>query len=124
MKDRSITSKEGRNLFPYISKAGWIYIVEDDLNLNYIKVGYTVDLFRRINSYNVVRPKNTCKYTYISKLFENAFMVEQEIHRKILNSTSRTTLRKEWYLSKDKDEILSIIKRAENHFALSSISVF
>jgi len=97
----------------YTDRRGFMYIVYDSLFPAYIKVGRTSDCFKRLVGYNSDRPYPTCKMLYISEMFEDINETERKILAYMYDNTPPTTLSKEWFEIKYKDNIIKIIEKAE-----------
>jgi hypothetical protein len=54
-----------------IDKRGFMYILYDDIFPEYIKVGRTSDVHKRLLGYNSDKPFRTARMLYVSCLFED-----------------------------------------------------
>lgn len=97
----------------YTDRRGYMYILYDSIFPDFIKVGRTSDVKKRLQGYNSDKPYPTAKMLYISELFENVHDVERKILAYMYDLTQPTTLSKEWFEIKYKDSIMSIIEKAE-----------
>lgn len=98
----------------YIDRRGHLYILYDSAYPEYIKVGRTQDLHKRLVQYNADKPYPTAKMLYVSKMFENVNEMERRILSYMYDNTPPTTLTKEWFFSEHKEKIIKIIEKAEN----------
>lgn len=92
---------------------GYIYLIFDSAFPNYIKIGYTIEIKERLNTYNQIRPLDTCSYVYISKLLHNIVKLEKTLLRKINTYAYSTPNRLEWFSVDYKEKIIAEIKAAE-----------
>lgn len=81
LTDFDIRNYEVPPLDRYVDRRGFMYILYDEMFPEYIKVGRTSNVFRRLVGYNSDKPFPTAKMLYISKIFENS----KETERKILD---------------------------------------
>lgn len=99
----------------YKELRGYMYILRDDIFPEYIKVGRTSDIRKRLQGYNSDKPYPTAKMLFISRLFEDVNEVERKILQYLYDNTSPTTLSREWFEYKHIDKIKDIIEKAENN---------
>jgi hypothetical protein len=97
----------------YIDRRGYIYILYDSIFPEYIKVGRTSNCHKRLTGYNSDKPYPTAKFLYISKMFEDSHETERRILAYMYDNTAPTTLTKEWFEIKHKDDIIAIVEKAE-----------
>lgn len=98
------------------NKEGFIYIVIDKVFPDFIKIGRTTDLTKRMSSYNANKPYDTARVYLISKKFSNVLEVEKEILRVLYENIEPTTFRLEWFERKHLQLIEEIIREAESYF--------
>lgn len=99
----------------YKELRGYMYILRDDIFPEYIKVGRTSDVKRRLQGYNSDKPYPTARMMYISKLFDDVNEVERKVLQYLYDNTSPTTLSREWFEFKHIDKIKNIIEKAEEN---------
>ena len=92
---------------------GFMYIVQDSVFPDYVKVGRTNDCKKRLQMYNADKPFKTAKMIYISRMFENVNDVERRILDYLYDCTAPTTLSREWFLVEHTEKIINIIVKAE-----------
>jgi hypothetical protein len=83
------------------SKIGFIYILENPLYPNYIKIGKTIHLNSRLTTYNTCSPFRDYYFSYVIET-ENYKLIENYFKNKFLCKT-------EWY-EMSKDQAIDIIK--------------
>ena len=93
--------------------AGYMYIVFDSAFPEYIKIGCTTQIGKRLQQYNGNRPLDTCSYVYRSKLLVNILSVEAIILQRINTYAHSTPNRKEWFSVDYKEKLIEEIKLAE-----------
>lgn len=99
----------------YVDRRGFMYILKDDVFPGFIKVGRTSDCRKRLVGYNSDKPFPTAKMFYVSDMFEDVNDVERKILQYMYDTTSPTTLSREWFLEEYEDKIIAIIEKAETH---------
>lgn len=98
----------------YVNSSGYMYLVFDSVYPEYIKIGYTTNLGKRISRYNGNRPLDTCSYVYQSKLLVNILSVEADILQRINTYAHSTPNRNEWFSVNYKEKLIEEIKLAED----------
>jgi hypothetical protein len=97
-----------------LDERGFIYIVLDSVFPDYVKMGKTKDMKKRIAMYNTDKPFPTTKLHFISREFVDCKKVEEAIKVTIYDSISPTTLKQEWFEIKHLDYIKGLITEAED----------
>ena len=100
----------------YVEKRGFIYLVRDTVFPDFIKIGRTANIGKRLMAYNNDKPYNTTELICISGLFDNVIGVENKILERLYKETSPTTFKKEWFKEEYTDLCISLIKEAESTF--------
>lgn len=98
---------------PLVDRRGYLYILHDKAFPDYIKVGRTTDVRKRLIGYNSDKPFPTARMLYISKLFDDANDVERRILEYMYDNTPPTTLTREWFEIEYKEMIIEVIERIE-----------
>jgi len=101
-----------------IDKRGFMYIVQDSVYLEVFKIGRTVDLHKRLLSYNSDKPFKTAAYSYISMPFQDVCKVESIILAQMYKVTNPTSLTKEWFFIEHLSMAKDWIERAERESTL------
>ena len=102
-------------------RRGYIYLLVDSVFPDFVKVGTTRDLRKRLVSYNSDKPYPSSRFIAVAKPFVNAYEVEKRILDLLYNNTQPTTFKKEWFLVEHKDYIKMLMEAAEEHFELLEI---
>lgn len=97
----------------YVERRGFIYIVFDEIFPEYIKVGRTTDVQRRLQTYNSDKPFKTSRMLYVSRLFLDQNQTEKAILEYLYSVTAPTTLSREWFLIEHLDLIKETIEKLE-----------
>lgn len=97
----------------YVDRRGFMYILKDEVFPGFIKVGRTSDCRKRLIGYNSDKPRPTAKMCYVSDMFEDVNDIERKILQYMYDTTSPTTLSREWFLEEHEDKIIAIIEKAE-----------
>lgn len=113
LSDFNIKNFEIPPLEKYVDRRGYIYILYNEVFPNYIKVGRTGNLHKRLVQYNSDAPFPTAKMLYISEMFEDVHEIERRILQYMYSHTQPTTLSKEWFEIQHKDTIIDIVEKAE-----------
>lgn len=100
--------------FKYVERRGYMYILVDSVFPDYVKVGRTQNVYKRLQAYNSDKPYPTAKIIYISRLFDDCHEVEKKVLQYLYDCTNPTTLSKEWFEIKHKDLIIDIITKQES----------
>lgn len=100
-----------------IDKRGFMYILYDDIFPEYIKVGRTSDVHKRLLGYNSDKPFRTARMLYVSCLFEDQNEVEKTVLDYLYSVTSPTTLTREWFLVEHLELIKETIEKLESKHA-------
>jgi len=100
---------------------GFIYMVHDCTEPDYIKIGRTSNLHKRLLAYNSNRPRNSVQLVAVTEMFQDAVEVEARILTTINNffeavPSKGTT---EWFSSEFKEHFLEAMKQAETFFPLA-----
>ena len=95
---------------------GWLYLLEDTLDLKYLKVGKSSDLKQRLNRYNTVRPVPYCRFIAIAGCFEDVHTAEKKVVQHLQQKLCAVSYRKEWFLRKHQDYMLYVLEQAEKEF--------
>ena len=90
-----------------------MYILFDRVFPDFIKVGRTSDVRKRLMGYNSDKPFPTARMLYISKLFEDVNDTERKILEYMYDNTAPSTLSREWFEIEHKKMIIDIIEKAE-----------
>lgn len=99
-----------------IDKRGYIYIVVDKVFPDFIKIGRTINLKKRLVAYNSDKPYPTTIPHYVSNLFKDAHFVESKILEYLYSQTSPTTFSKEWFKKDTLPLCIELVKEAEDFF--------
>jgi hypothetical protein len=99
-----------------IDNRGYLYIGIDSAYPDYIKIGRTGDLSKRLTQYNSDKPFPTFTYITISRLYKDCHYVEKKILEALYGVARPTTLKYEWF----EKSILDIA----NNFLLEAEDVF
>ena len=97
---------------------GYIYLVKDKVFPEFIKIGRTGNMHKRLAAYAVDKPYPTTYLVCISGMFKNVIEVEQRILAEIYKIAQPTTFRKEWFKLEHEQLCLDLINAAEDHFDL------
>ena len=97
----------------YVDRRGYMYILFDRVFPDFIKVGRTSDVRKRLMGYNSDKPFPTARMLYISKLFEDVNDTERKILEYMYDNTAPSTLSREWFEIEHKQMIIDIIEKAE-----------
>ena len=97
---------------------GYIYILKDSSYPEYVKIGMTRDLQRRLKEYNQHKPYNTAVFVGVSEVFYDAVKVEKKILEVLAKNIQPIGAKKEWFEVKHTDALREIIEDAERHFHL------
>ncbi len=97
---------------------GYMYIVQDSVYPDWVKIGRTVDPKKRIAAYNTDKPFNTAKFTYISAGFKDVVEVERVVLEKVYGISAPSTASKEWFPVALLENLISIVEAAEKQFEL------
>ena len=100
----------------YIEKRGWIYIIQDSVYPEHIKIGRTSDLGKRLRNYNEAKPFPTARVTCISGPYPDVILVETKILDHLYSCTNPTTFRNEGFEFQHLDLCINTIKEAESFF--------
>lgn len=95
---------------------GFIYLIKDNAFPDYIKIGRTINMKKRLAIYNSDRPYNTAVLIAISREFLNAAYAEMKILEHLYAHTSPTTLSREWFSNAHEELCLQLIEDAEGAF--------
>lgn len=98
----------------YVDRRGFMYILFDEIFPEYIKVGRTSDVQKRLVGYNSDKPFRTARMLFVSSLFEDANTTEKTVLDYLYSVTSPTTLSREWFEIKHLELIKETIERLEN----------
>lgn len=101
----------------YTETRGYIYLVQDSVFPDHIKIGRTADIVKRLVSYNNPKPFPTARLVCISRQFADVISVEARILEALYKIIEPTTFRKEWFEIKHKDLCISAIQEAEIFFS-------
>lgn len=104
-----------------IDTRGYIYIITDTVYLDYFKIGRTIDVNKRLQTYNSDKPFKSTSIYAVSLPFHNAVEVESKIVKAMYKVTSPTTFSKEWFLIDYLDHAVELIKEAEQIFKLMEV---
>jgi len=96
-----------------IDRRGYLYIVEDSAFPEFIKVGRTSDLKRRLQDYNGHKPFNSSRYVIVSKAFVDVIAAEAMVLEKLCEVIPPTTFKKEWFAIEHRDTLEKWIEIAE-----------
>lgn len=97
----------------YVDRRGYMYILYNEVFPEYIKVGRTGNLHKRLAQYNSDAPYPTAKMLFISEMFEDVNEIERRVLAFMYDHTPPTTLSKEWFEIEHKDKLIHIIEKAE-----------
>ena len=101
-----------------VDARGYLYIVQDSVYPEWVKIGRTVDPRKRLAAYNCDKPFNTAKYTYISSGFVDVIEVERVVLEKVYEISAPSTASKEWFQIELLENLVSIVEAAEKQFEL------
>ncbi len=96
-----------------IETRGYIYIIEDSVFPQHIKIGRTFDLKKRLAGYNTDKPFPTASFSYISKQFKDVIRAEKAILNHLYKKTQPTTFKKEWFEISHKELLVTTLTKAE-----------
>lgn len=102
---------------------GYIYVVYDSAFPNFIKIGKTNNLQKRLTAYNSDKPYYSSKYVCISEPFKKCSEVERNILSKLYEECSPSTNKLEWFDIETKERIIYWIQRAEEFFETTTIQL-
>lgn len=97
----------------YTERRGYLYILEDDVFPDFIKVGRSTSVQKRLYMYNSDKPYNTARMVLVSKLFENQNEAERKVLEYLYSVTPPTTLSREWFPKEYKSLIQETIEKLE-----------
>jgi len=97
----------------YTDRRGFMYILKDETFPEYIKIGRTSDLYKRLGQYNADKPFRTARMLYVSSIFANVNEVERRILSYMYDNTAPTTLSKEWFMIEHLQKLIDIVTKAE-----------
>lgn len=97
---------------------GYIYIVQDSVYPDWVKVGRTVDPKKRLAAYNSDKPFPTAKYTYMSGAFVDVIEAERVILEMVYDISAPSTASKEWFPVTLLEDIVGVVESAEAKFEL------
>lgn len=107
---------------PVVDNRGYIYMVQDLSAPEFIKVGRTRDMHKRLTAYNTDRPQNSVQIVAITAMFEDVVDVEKQILSTIHEVHKRIPAKgtKEWFSLSYKEDFLTLMTKAEDRFALAT----
>lgn len=105
-----------KTLPPKKDTRGFLYIVVNSVFPKHIKIGYTVNVSKRLTGYNSDQPYPTTRMLLVTKEFSDAILVEKKVLEYLYKTIQPTTLKKEWFEIKHKDVLIYILEEAEKHF--------
>ena len=94
-------------------RRGFLYILYDEIFPEYIKVGRTSDVQKRLLGYNSDKPYRTARMLYVSGMFEDQNEAEKTILDYLYSVTSPTTLSREWFMKEHLETIKETIEKLE-----------
>ena len=100
----------------YVEKRGWIYVVKDTAFSEFVKIGRTSNMYKRLADYNADKPHSTTVVVGMSEEFTNVIHVEKKIVDHLYKTIEPTTFKKEWFHVDNLGLILDTIKEAERYF--------
>jgi len=95
---------------------GYIYIVRDTAFPDHIKIGKTINMQKRLSTYNTDKPFPTTQIHAISRVFSDIATVENKILDYLYKQTPPTTFRKEWFELKHLALCERVVEEAESFF--------
>jgi hypothetical protein len=93
---------------------GYMYVLFDLAHFDWIKIGCTINLENRLESYNKENPEDTCSYVYTSKSLHDIFNVEKILLDRIRACVKTIKGKNEWFPVKYKELLISEIKQVED----------
>ena len=99
-----------------VDKRGYIYLVRCSGFLDYVKIGKTRDMVKRLAAYHQDRPVKSVSPIYISYQFKNANLIEKRILDFMYMKYGTAGNSSEWFDLKYKDMLIELIKEAEAYF--------
>lgn len=96
-----------------VDKRGYMYIVKDEAYPEFIKIGRTNDLKKRLVAYNSDKPYNSASYHAVSGPYVDVVETEAMILEKLYEVIQPSTFRKEWFAIGHKSTLEEWIKVAE-----------
>jgi len=101
-----------------VDTRGYIYLVKDKVFPDFIKIGRTGNMHKRLAAYATDKPYPTTYLVCISGMFKDAVEVEARILAEMYKQAQPTTFRKEWFKLEHEQLCLDLIDAAEEHFEL------
>jgi hypothetical protein len=103
---------------------GYIYMVHDYTDPDFIKIGRTTNLHKRVTSYNTDRPRNSVQIVAVTGLFSDAVEVEKRIFSSINTYHEAVPSKgtKEWYEIALKERFLTLMAQAESYFEMEKVT--
>lgn len=92
---------------------GYLYIVEDSVFPDHIKIGRANDLKKRLAAYNTDKPYSTVRYSCISLPFVNVISAESLVLEKIYEEIVPIGNKLEWFDVSNRKLLEKWIKIAE-----------
>ena len=102
----------------YVEKRGYIYVIRDKVFPDFIKIGRTSNISKRLMAYNTDKPYPTTELVCISEMFANVIEAEGKILERMYKETNPTTFKKEWFKVEYSQLCEDLIKEAEVTFPL------
>lgn len=96
--------------------SGFMYIVLDSAYPDHFKIGRTIDMGKRLASYNSDKPYPSASLHAITSEFLDIVDVEFKILKHMYDNTSPTTFKKEWFSIEHLDDALELLIEAESYF--------
>ena len=99
---------------------GFVYVVACRNFPDYVKIGQTKNMVKRLSAYNQDRPLKTVEALYVSSMFQDAPLVEKRILEHMYKSHGTGGNTSEWFASVYKNELIDLIQEAEDYFHSNS----
>lgn len=96
-----------------VDRRGFMYILYDEIFPDYIKVGRTSDVQKRLLGYNSDKPYRTARMLYVSSLFTDQNQTEKAVLDYLYSVTQPTTLSREWFMYEHINTIKETIEKLE-----------
>jgi hypothetical protein len=95
---------------------GFIYLVQCSRFRDYVKIGKTRDMVKRLAAYNQDRPVKSVSPLYISGAFDDVDLVEKRILDFMYRNHCTAGSSHEWFENKHLDKLKELIQEAEDYF--------
>lgn len=100
----------------YVETRGFMYVIKDSAFPDFVKIGRTQNVKKRLMQYNADKPYPTSELVCISREFEDVITVEKKILGNLYKKTPPSTFSREWFPIEFIGDCLHLIEEAEDYF--------